>query len=626
MLLIGWILCPFIAFAADAVRPTRYELNLRILPKLPTFDGKIRIDLALERSTGSIRLNARDLTVRAAFLRTAGTRIPLRFNAAGEETIGANLPTPAGPGSASLEIEYTGRLSEQENVGAFRRRLGGDWYVFTTFTAIEARRAFPCFDDPGFKTPWKLTLHVERGQVAAANAPIAFETDEPAGMKRVEFAPTRRLPSELVAFAVGPFDVVGAGVAGQNRIPVRILVPHGRSREAEAARSATAGIHARLEQYTGMPYPWEKLDHVALVEGAFGATENPGLITYQEQILLAQPEHDTPERRRAMRDTMAHELAHQWFGNLVTQASWTDVWLSEGFASWMEGKIGGADMTQAARRSHVMTLDGSDKTRPVRVAKHTRAEMEDVYSVIIYQKGAAILAMLEDWLGAAAFQRGLARYLREHAGANATTDDLARALEAETGQSVAPVLHGLLDRPGIPVVGARIDCQRVIFEPRESPIPVCLHWEGGRQCAVAGPRQTEIRLDNQSCPTWISLNASGLGYYRAPITPANLQALMASSELTAPERLALADDLGAMVASGRFPAAAAMPALAMMARAREPYVALSALRTAAALAAVIPADLQGQYVEWLRTAFAVQPARPAAGESVRPFFKDKAPH
>src|SRR6516225_4390710 len=109
-----------------------------------------------------------------------------------------------------------------------------------------------------------------------------------------------------------------------------------------------------------MPYPWEKLDHLALVEGAFGATENPGLITYQEQILLAQREHDTPERRRAMRDTMAHELAHQWFGNLVTQASWTDVWLSEGFASWMEGKIGGADMAPAARRSHVMTLDGSD--------------------------------------------------------------------------------------------------------------------------------------------------------------------------------------------------------------------------------------------------------------------------
>jgi alanyl aminopeptidase len=626
MRLIGWILCPVLGWAGESARPIRYELDLLVLPKLPTFEGKVRIDLSLERPTGSIRLNARDLTIRTASLQTGGARIPLYFSAAGEETIGASLPASAGPGQARLEIEYTGRLSEQDNVGAFRRRVGGDWYVFTTFTAIEARRAFPCFDDPALKTPWKLTLHVERGQVAAANTPIASEADEPAGMKRVEFAPTHPLPSELVAFAVGPFDVVGAGVAGQNRVPVRILAPRGRGREAEAARTATAGILARLEQYTGMPYPWEKLDHLALVEGAFGATENPGLITYQEQILLAQPERDTPERRRAMRDTMAHELAHQWFGNLVTQASWTDVWLSEGFAAWMEGKIGGADMGAAARRSHIMTLDGSDKARPVRVAKHTRAEMEDVYSIIIYRKGAAILAMLEDWLGAAAFQRGLARYLREHAGANATTDDLARALEAETGQSIAPVLHGLLDRPGIPEVSARIDCQRVILEPRENPIPVCVHWEGGRQCAVAGPRQAEIRLDSQSCPAWISLNASGLGYYRASITPANLQALMAASELTAPERLALADDLGAMVTSGRFPAATAMPALTMMARAREPYVALSALRTAAALAAVIPADLRAQYAEWLRTVFAVQPARPEAGESVRSFFKDRAPH
>src|SRR5439155_13571575 len=205
--------------------------------------------------------------------------------------------------------------------------------VFTSFTAIDARRAFPCFDEPRFKTPWRLTLHVERKQVALANTRAVSENEEPNGMKRVVFGETLPLPSSLVAFAVGPFEVVDDGRAGKSGAPVRIVTPRGRAREATAARGHTARLVEWLEEYTGIEYPFEKVDHIALLEGAFGATEYPGLITYQQGILLAKPDSDTRERHRLMRAIMAHELAQQGVGNLVSMTGWQDVWLSERFAT-----------------------------------------------------------------------------------------------------------------------------------------------------------------------------------------------------------------------------------------------------------------------------------------------------
>src|SRR5262249_43712508 len=203
-------------------------------------------------------------------------------------------------GTARLEVRYRGHIDSKTATGVYRRRSGGDWYVFTTFTAIEARRAFPCFDEPRFKTPWQLTLHVPRAVTALSNTRAVAEAAEAGGMKRVEFAPTEPLPSDLVAFAVGPFEVVDAGRAGENSVPVRIITPRGRASEAAAAREATPRLLSQLEEYTGIPYPFDKLDHLALIEGAFGAIENPGLITYQQRILLARPERDSDERRRHM--------------------------------------------------------------------------------------------------------------------------------------------------------------------------------------------------------------------------------------------------------------------------------------------------------------------------------------
>src|SRR3984957_8823639 len=235
----------------DAARPTRYRIDLTILPDQPTFRGRAIISVDLKERTDTIWLNAKDLTISGMRVRFYGT--PMggdnhpRWRTT-DEFLAVILATPIGPGPAEIEIFYTGNLDAKGNAGVYRKMSGGDWYVFTSFTPIDARRAFPCFDEPGYKAPWELVLHVKRDEVAVANAPEASTQDEADGMRRVSFPPTQPLPAEVVAFAVGPFDVVDAGVAGQKRIPVRIIAPRGRGAEAAAARTATPLMLERLGQ------------------------------------------------------------------------------------------------------------------------------------------------------------------------------------------------------------------------------------------------------------------------------------------------------------------------------------------------------------------------------------------
>ena len=383
----------------------------------------MRIETELKTRARLVWLNAKDLAVDRASVSVGSRQLQAR-PLVEDEFLGLELGEEIGPGRAVLEVAFRGSMPSNRNSGLYRKSAGDDWYAFTTFTPIDARRAFPCFDEPGYKAPWRVVLHVPRTNIAASNAPAVSERDESDALKRVEFAATQPLPSEVVAIVVGPFDVVDAGVAGRNRVPVRVLVPRGRSGEAAAAKAATSDVLARLEEYTGIPYPWAKLDHVAILDMPFGAVENPGLITYRDRALLAGGARDTPEWRFRMRGTMAHELAHQWFGNLVTQAWWDDVWLSEGFATWLGGKMSDLERPDFARglapvqsRVDIMRTD----TRPVRLAMNSRKDMDRVYSGIVYQKGAAVLYMVEHWVGAEKFREGIRAYLRAHTNGTGTT-------------------------------------------------------------------------------------------------------------------------------------------------------------------------------------------------------------
>jgi len=566
---------------SDDVVPKKYTVKLTIDPSQATFDGEIRIQLESPKDFPVLWLNAKGLTVKEAFFSqgdTVGQPAPVYLN---DEFLGLQVGGSRLPYSPELVINYQGRLDDKALVGPYRRRVNGEWYAYTTFTPIDARRAFPCFDEPRFKAPWDISIRTKRENKAFSNGRQISETEEPDGWKLVKFATTEPLPAELVAFAVGPFDVYEGAAAGHGT-PVRVITAKGHAAEGRAAAQATIEILPRLEAYTGIPYPFGKLDHLALPEGAFGAVENPGLITYRARNLLLAPNQESPSQTRAIRALQAHEIGHQWFGNLVTQATWNDVWLSEGFATWISSKM--MDQEQPPERVHLssivarerlMAIDNPARARPVRVAVNSRVAARDIYNRIVYEKGSAILLMLEGWLGEDVFRDGLRGYLNQHRFGSATTDDLSAALNAASGKDPTRVLYSFLNTAGVPEVRGQLLCPKDaaprlrITKSTPGSVPVC--WRADRinsSCTVLEGPSTEVALPTgTACPAWFYLNSGGTGYYRTRWTQAPTRAI---PDLTAAERLALAYDLrGNQTPSAR-------TALARLAADGEPEIANAA--------------------------------------------------
>jgi alanyl aminopeptidase len=543
----------------DDISPTKYAVTLTVDPSRSTFEGEMRIELDARRSFDRLWLNAKGLTIKDATHTVGGTSVQSSGSSVNDEFVG--FAFGGGPGPSSVTIHYQGRLDDKGLAGPYRRKVDGRWYVYTTFTPIDARRAFPCFDEPRFKAPWDISIRVRRDDKAFSNGRQISETDEPDGWKLVKFATTEPLPAELAAFAVGPFDVyqgdVYDGGSAGHGTPVRVITAKGHAAEGHAAAQATAAILPRLEAYTGNPYAFGKLDHLALPEGAFGAVENPGLITYRSRNLLLPPNQETAARTRALRALQAHEIGHQWFGNLVTQATWDDVWLSEGFATWISTKMMDqeepperAHLAAIAARERMMAVDNPARSRPVRISANSRDGARDVYNRVVYEKGAAILLMLEGWLGEDRFRDGLRRYLQEHRFGNATTSDLAAALRAASDIDPSRVLNTFLNTAGVPELRGQLLCARDaaprlrVIKSGPGAVPVC--WRADRvasSCTVLEGPSTEIALPTgTACPAWFYLNSGGTGYYRTHWSQAPLRAL---PELSDAEKLTLVYDLRA---------------------------------------------------------------------------------
>ena len=552
------------------VIPKRHIVELTIDPNRDTFSGIVRIEIELTKPTSVLLVNAKDLEPLSSSVSWKGRAIPAPASTIGGEFLSLELASPIGPGPATISIRYQGNLEETAIVGAYRNKIGEDWYAFTTFTPIDARRAFPCFDELRFKTPWEISIHIKRKDKAFSNARQLSETDEPNGMKLVKFATTEPLPAEVVAFCVGPFDVFEGAPAGHGT-PIRVITPKGQRDRAKLAAQATVDVLPRLEAYTGIPYPFGKLDQVAVPEFKFGAVENPGLITYKAIELLQSPVDNEAEKARLVRSLQAHEIGHQWFGDMVTQASWDDVWLSEGFATWLSAKVMDQEQPPARKllasviaREKIMATDAGPKTRPVRLEMHNRKDIDNVYSQIVYEKGAAILVMLDGWLGEDRVRDGLREYLKAHKFGNATTADLESSLPGSK-----PVLDSFLDQTGIPAIHAKCNDSHLVIEQTNTAhhwsVPVCWRGEGvASNCAVVASR-SEIPV--QSCPAWTYLNAGGSGYYRTEWTSEQLAALDVT-KLTAAERLTLVYDLHASKSTS--------PLLKILAADPEPEIAQAA--------------------------------------------------
>ncbi len=566
------------------VKPTGYVAELTIDPTAETFDGTITIGIDVDQDLGGLWLNGADLTIDRAVLKAGTATIAVTPIAATPatteaEVVGFQFAEVVHPGPVELTIQYKGKNYEKETDGIHRQLERGEWYVFTQFEATDARRAFPCFDEPAYKVPFALTLNVKQDYVAVANTPVVSETATANGMKAVRFAKTKPLPTYLIAFAVGPFEIVDGGKAGKNHTPLRVIVPKGRTADAAYATKSTPEILVALEDYFGTPYPYEKLDQIAVPRKG-GAMENAGLITYGQGILIWPADEDTTSRKRRFASVAAHELGHQWFGDLVTLAWWNDIWPNESFASWIADSIihrwqpsWQTDVGMVSGRSGSMRGDTLKHSRKIRQPIETKADINTAFDGITYGKGSAVLTMVEAWLGRDKFQTAVRKYLAAHAHGIATTEQFLAALSAEGGPDVSKVLSSFLDQTGVPLIGVELQCVKdqapklVLTQQRYKTIgqtaadaqawhvPVCVRIADGRACTVLSQATGTLELPTKTCPAWVLANAGELGYYRVDYKGDLLAKLMAVApkQLSLPERIGVYGDLAALVEADKLP-------------------------------------------------------------------------
>ena len=583
-----------------AVAPRKMAVTLAVSPREETFRGEVTIDIALAGPARVLWLHATELSVTQAHLVVAGQRWAVKVVPGGADFVGFALEREAPAGEVRLVVSYTGRVQPEEDRGVFREKEGADVYLYSQFESTYARRAFPCFDEPSFKVPWQVTLRVPASEVALSNTPALDEAVDADGWKTVRFAETKPLPSYLVAFAVGPFELVDAGRAGKNGAPIRFAVPRGRAAETGFATGASRRVIDLLEGEFGIPYPYEKLDFVIIPHlASFGAMENAGLITVGARYVLVKPGEETLGRRHTAVTYLGHEVAHQWFGDLVTPAWWDDLWLNEGFATWMEERkvaprfdpAFGAELDAISSAAWVMGEDGLLSARKVRQEVASQGDILNAFDGITYQKGGAVIAMFEAWMGADAFRKGVKLYLERFAHKTATSDDFLTALGEGAGRDVKAAMSTFLDQPGVPIVthslacdaaGARLSLAQERYLPIGSQgsaagatwqIPVCARYgagkESGRACGLLGGAKGELVLPalpgqkKGGCPDWVMPNADGVGYYRSAYSVRDVDALLGkgAKRLGAAERMSVVHNLHTLVSNARFPIGEALSRL-----------------------------------------------------------------
>jgi len=551
--------------AAD-VRPVMQTLNLNIDPDQADYSGSttITIDVASERS--SFRLHAKEMQIDNLSLSSDGNAIAVTYEDGehGLLTVTAGDVLPAG--NYDLRIEFSNDF-QTDGVGINRTENEGAHYIFSQFEDIDARLAFPCFDEPGFKYPWQLTITVPDSVMAITNTPEVSVT-KANGQVTTVFDATPALPSYLIAVAVGPFEAVP--IEGMS-IPGRVIVPQGKSELATFAVETTPPLLAYLEDYFGEPYPFKKLDLIATFQSFSGAMEHPGAITYSDFYLLLDETASEDQKSTLIRIT-AHEIAHQWFGNLVTMKWWDDLWLNESFADWMGDKtveavypVYGHSVDELRTIFRIMDIDLRPTTKPIRHNfKSTDNFSDGVF--LSYYKGKAVLGMFEDAVGEDVFREGVIRYLKQFRRGNAEADDLWNAINAGAEIDLARGLASFIDQPGIPLVnvtslenGSFEFSQNHLSSDLESVsdqvwmLPVNYSYLSGNEL-----KRASVLLDGDSeivelgnDVNWILPNTDARGYYRWSIPVEMLAALGddAVEHLNVRERMELLSNLWASLAT-----------------------------------------------------------------------------
>ncbi|HET9622049.1 MAG TPA: M1 family metallopeptidase [Kofleriaceae bacterium] len=589
------------------VKPTHESLALDIDPAAEQFHGTADIAIKLGKPRRVIWLHGRGLTVAGARVVTSAAQgLPATWEQVDESgVVRVTVPREVA-GDVTLHVEFTAAYDPQL-VGVYRVKTRAGAAVFSKFEAIYARRAFPCFDEPAFKLPWDVAITAPAAASVVGNMAITADKPVDAGRKRVTFATTPALPSYLVAFAVGPFEARATTLAPSPVRPeplaIGAVAMRGRAEETAYALDQEPRLLAEQERYFGVAFPFPKLDLLALPDFQSGAMENAGAITFRDSLLLVDGKGASSEQKISVANVLAHETAHQWFGDLVTMKWWDDLWLNEGFATFLatrtmiavrpevEAELRAADSTD-----RVMNGDSLATARRIRQPIETPHDITNAFDGITYQKGAAVLTMLAHYVGDEAFRRGLHDFLTAHARGNATTDELVAALSAAAGRPLAPLVASFIDQPGVPVVSARLTCvagkgavelAQARWKPAGSTladdttwtIPVCVRAGIGKKvedaCTLLTGRTGTLALPG--CADWLMPNAQAAGYYRATLPAADLARLRdrAAGKLATVERLALGHDLTAAFASAALPGDEVLRALEVLAR--DPHGAVASV-------------------------------------------------
>jgi aminopeptidase N len=566
----------------DTVHPEHYTLVLDIDPRQQNFSGQVDIAVQIRKPTQRIWLHGSGLTVSRAVIEAGGKEYIARYEQVDPISGVARLDVDSqlAEGAGSIRIAYSGAFRHGAE-GFFRVDAGDASYVFSQMEPIDARRAFPGFDEPRFKTPFTVAIVTPPGNEAVSNAPLVMTETLKDGRVRHSFAPTLPLPTYLVAIAVGPLDIVTARPVPPNEIrrtplPLRGVATRGQGSKLAITLRETPEIVRRLEQYFGMAYPYPKLDLIASPEMG-GAMENAGAILFSDSLILLGP--DAPlAQLRDFGSVTAHEIAHHWVGDLVTPVWWDDIWLNESFAEWSGHKI--ADQWRPDLGLHdnlilealeAMDVDSQRAGRPVREPIDDNTRIASTFDSITYQKGGGVLAMIESYLGEDVFQRGVHQHLVAHAHGNATAEDFFGALARVAGQPVlVEAFRSFIEQPGVPLVmvrasadGRRLELSQTRYRPLGSTIPPGGEWKipfcaslvGGpkpqKLCTLMTGVTASVDLPSGMQPSAVMPNAAGAGYYRFAMEPAAIDRLLSMAASLPPgEGLALADSINAAFLAG----------------------------------------------------------------------------
>lgn len=557
------------------ISPVHYALDLVLVPEEQRLRGNVVIDIRVDVKTDHIFIHGEALDIESVALTDPlGGEIEVQYAQEGKDgEVRLSLSEEIDPGDYTLEFIYTAAFSSELD-GIYKVTENGESYLTSQMQTISARRAFPGFDEPRFKVPFDLVVTAPKGDAAITNTPLLKSVAQDGGLTRHVFQTTKPLPTYLLAFAVGPYDVVewepiAAHGDRTKPIPLRAVVTKGNGGKTDYLLASTELIVHHFEDYFDAPYPYAKLDLIASPDYAFGAMENAATIVYREQYVLLDEETPDNTRSYAIR-VHAHEIAHQWFGDLVTPRWWNDAWLNESFATWAENKPAhefqptwGFDTRMRDRGMSIMKKDRRPSVRSVRLPIDSNHDISSAFDGIGYSKGGAVIGMFENFIGKEKFRDGVRLHMQRYAHDVADFDNFVASLADGSGEpDLVEAFNTFILQPGVPVVDVRLTCDEdgarfTVAQDRYVPlgiqskaqeqwqIPICYRSDLGEACVLLKEKTQSFEI-GEACPSYFVPNAGAHGYYHWTLNEVALENLVAHfDELSPIEGVSVASNLKA---------------------------------------------------------------------------------